>query len=59
MRKNYDSLDYDERIEIRGLAIRTISDIYPHYKVASVRANDPDLNVYRQKQDNVREISVI
>lgn len=52
--KNYDGLDYDERVEFRDLTIKTLLEIYPHYIVRPLEPNNPDVVFIGNKQDNVR-----
>lgn len=53
-RKTYDKLGFEERIEFRDLTIKAILEIYPHYVVRPLDANNPDAIFIGNQQDNVR-----
>ncbi|CAN5288866.1 hypothetical protein BH10ACI1_BH10ACI1_34500 [soil metagenome] len=52
--KTYETLSYEEGMEFRDLTIKTIQEIYPHYKVTPVEAQNPDVIFITNQEDNVR-----
>lgn len=52
--KTYDTLGHDERLEFQALATKVILEIYPHYRVSPVEAQNADAIYITNQDDNVR-----
>jgi len=52
--KTFNNLSYEEKLEFSNLSIKTIKEIYPHYKVEPVAPNDTEAIYITNQEDNVR-----
>ncbi|HQU84905.1 MAG TPA: hypothetical protein PKY59_17330 [Pyrinomonadaceae bacterium] len=52
--KTFNNLSYEEKLEFSGLTIKTVKEIYPHYKVEPVEPHNAEAIYITNQDDNVR-----